>query len=80
MARATSTSMINCSVPQVGFAATGNRYPALMTRVGLILAVWKERNRLADLDARALNDLGLTRSDVAMETRRSLLDVPVARG
>lgn len=40
------------------------------------LAVWKSRRSLAQLDARALEDIGITADKAAEEARLGLWDVP----
>jgi len=40
------------------------------------LAVWRSRRDLARLDARALDDIGVTAEDAAREASLSLWDVP----
>ncbi|MEL6374899.1 MAG: DUF1127 domain-containing protein [Pseudomonadota bacterium] len=49
---------------------------AVMNRVLLMLQVAGERQRLAQLDARALADLGLDRAAVAREVERPFWDLP----
>lgn len=79
MARTMSTSTFTVSVPSIaGKVTTGPQFD-LWARFGLMLKVWKERNDLARLDAHALADLGLTRSEVANEIARSPLDMPEHR-
>lgn len=45
---------------------------ALLTR----LAVWRSRRDLAKLDARQLEDVGISTLDAAREVKLSLWDVP----
>jgi uncharacterized protein YjiS (DUF1127 family) len=40
------------------------------------LLVFRQRRKLAQLDARALADIGLNQTDVAQELKRPLWDVP----
>jgi len=47
-----------------------------MTRLARAHDTWRQRRALERLDARALDDVGLTREDVRRETRRSLWDAP----
>lgn len=42
-------------------------------------SVWRERQHLADLDSRMLEDIGLTQSDVKKETGRAYFDLPSNR-
>jgi len=52
--------------------------PPLRRRAGLLdlLTLYRQRRRLARLDAAALDDLGLTLRDARAEARRPLWDVP----
>jgi uncharacterized protein YjiS (DUF1127 family) len=79
MARAMSTSIFTGSASSTGRRAVTGPKLDLLGRVQLMLKVWKERHDLAHLDATALRDLGLTKSDVANEVSRSPLDVPQNR-
>ncbi len=79
MARTMSTSTFNGSVASIAVRATTGPQFDILARVRLVLKVWKERNDLSNLDAHALLDLGLTRSDVAGEVGRSPLDLPYNR-
>ena len=45
-------------------------------RIGLALAVWRQRRALAELPAERLEDLGLTEDDVRREVSRPMWDVP----
>ena len=40
------------------------------------LSIWRERQHLQELDAHRLSDLGLTRTDVEIETNRPVWDAP----
>ncbi|MEM7719994.1 MAG: DUF1127 domain-containing protein [Pseudomonadota bacterium] len=40
------------------------------------LSIWRERQTLRELDDHLLQDLGLTRTDVEMETKRPVWDAP----
>lgn len=40
------------------------------------LAVWRTRRALANLDADALNDIGVTRHDAQREAEMGIWDVP----
>ena len=48
------------------------------SRIGLIRywQLYRQRARLADLDAGALRDIGLTRADAQTEARRAVWDAP----
>lgn len=59
------------------------RLPAQTTGIkGLINAIfrmeaaWRQRQKLAQLDSAALEDMGLTRAQVAAEMRRGLWNAP----
>ncbi|MDA5557057.1 DUF1127 domain-containing protein [Shimia sp. MMG029] len=54
---------------------SGSR-PSLFSRIAQIFAVRRQRSKLAKLDSRALEDIGLTEADVQAELRRSAWDVP----
>ena len=41
-----------------------------------MLVTWRTRQKLKDLDDRALADIGLTRADVKTEVNRPFWDVP----
>lgn len=58
-----------------GTAKSRRRIP-LLTRLLDLDALWRQRRRLADLDAAALRDMGLSRSEALHEARRSLWDAP----
>lgn len=48
----------------------------LLTRLAHAHDTWRQRRALERLDARALDDIGLTHDDVRRESRRSLWDAP----
>lgn len=50
--------------------------PSLSARIGHHLAVWRQRRQLASLDARALDDIGVTREQAETEARRGLWSAP----
>ena len=50
--------------------------PALLGTVLKALSIWRERQQLKDLDAHLLQDLGLSMTDVEMETKRPIWDAP----
>lgn len=49
---------------------------SLSARIGHHLAVWRQRRQLACLDGRALDDIGVTRSEAETEARRGIWDAP----
>lgn len=49
----------------------------LLGRIETILAVWRQRRCLAQLDASRLEDIGVTAREAAREAARSVWDVPV---
>jgi len=59
-------------------AETSRHATTRARRVSLdeIVALWRERRALARLDARALEDIGLTREAALREARRPIWDVP----
>jgi uncharacterized protein YjiS (DUF1127 family) len=50
--------------------------PGILAHLRAAMAVQAQRRRLADLDDARLDDLGLTRADVAAEVARPVWDVP----
>ena len=53
--------------------------PARVSRLGAIrnaIAVWRQRRDLARLDDRALDDIGLSRTEARREARRPIWDAP----
>ena len=50
--------------------------PGIWQRLGRLLAVTKQRRRLADLDDHLLRDIGLTREQANQEAKRRVWDVP----
>jgi uncharacterized protein YjiS (DUF1127 family) len=52
--------------------ATSRRRPSLRS----LIALSRQRRRLAQLDARALDDIGLTRAEALDEARRPPWDAP----
>jgi uncharacterized protein YjiS (DUF1127 family) len=49
---------------------------SLLARFGAILALRRQRARLADLDDHMLRDIGLSRAEAATEAARPFWDVP----
>lgn len=48
----------------------------LAARLAAALALWRQRRRLAVLDAHLLDDIGLTRGEALRESRRPVWDAP----
>ncbi|MCR8546539.1 DUF1127 domain-containing protein [Salipiger sp. P9] len=48
----------------------------LLTRILTWQALYRQRRRLADLDAAALRDLGISRHDAEYEAQRPFWDAP----
>ncbi|AHD00329.1 DUF1127 domain-containing protein [Leisingera methylohalidivorans] len=48
----------------------------LAARLRLHLSAWRQRRQLAKLDARALDDIGLTPSEADAEARRGFWSAP----
>ena len=42
-----------------------------------MLAVWKQRRQLRNMDARTLDDLGITRQDAMIEANQPVWNVPM---
>lgn len=49
----------------------------LLGRIETILAVWRQRRCLAEMDASRLEDIGVTAREAAREAARPVWDVPV---
>ncbi|UWQ76125.1 DUF1127 domain-containing protein [Leisingera sp. M658] len=49
---------------------------SLAARLRLHLKVWTQRRQLAKLDARALDDIGVTRAEADAEARRGFWSAP----
>ncbi len=49
---------------------------SLFARIRSVLSVRRQRQQLARLDARALNDIGITRAEADAEARRPIWDAP----
>lgn len=64
----------------MAFTTASRRRPAShpAPRLGLprLFAVWRQRRVLEDLDDRALEDIGLTRSEAQAEAARRFWDAP----
>ena len=52
------------------------RRPARVGRLSLYLGLWGQRRALARLDARALDDIGVSPEAAAAEAARPVWDVP----
>lgn len=48
----------------------------VLGRIETILAVWRQRRRLAEMDASRLDDLGISAREAAREAGRPVWDVP----
>jgi uncharacterized protein YjiS (DUF1127 family) len=48
----------------------------LVSRVFLFLSIWRERNSLAQLDDRLLEDIGVSKSEAHSESERPSWDAP----
>ncbi|GAA6202337.1 DUF1127 domain-containing protein [Aquicoccus sp. SU-CL01552] len=53
-----------------------SRRPSVLRTLGRLVAVWRQRQMLKDLDDRALQDIGLTREEAHAEARRTFWDAP----
>ncbi|WP_170471843.1 DUF1127 domain-containing protein [Ruegeria profundi] len=49
---------------------------SLFARIRSVLSVRRQRQQLARLDTRALNDIGITRAQADAEARRPIWDAP----
>ena len=60
------------------FSDTRTAHPIRRIRPSLtqMLSVRKQRRQLRKMDARALSDIGLTRTEALEESRRPMWDVP----
>ena len=81
MTRAICTSDISMSssVPAIRQTYGNAGLAGAISRLALMFDVWIERQRLAALDERSLQDLGLSSADVERESTRSLFDLPSNR-
>ena len=50
--------------------------PAILATILKAASIWRERKQLKKLDDHLLCDLGLTRTDVVVETKRPVWDAP----
>lgn len=62
----------SCSAP----CAPGKPQLSLTARLSLHLAAWRQRRQLARLDARALEDIGVTRAQADAEARGGFWKAP----
>lgn len=51
----------------------------LFCYLGFCLNVWRERQQLAELDQRMLEDIGVSQSDARREAQRGYFDLPTGR-
>ncbi len=56
-----------------------SRPSGLLGHIAFALRVMHERRALSELDDRMLRDIGVSPVDAAMESRRSLFDLPRSR-
>lgn len=49
----------------------------LLGRIEAVLAVWRQRRCLAQMDASRLKDIGITAGEAAQEAARPIWDLPV---
>lgn len=52
------------------------RRPSVLRTLGHLMAVWRQRQTLKDLDDRALRDIGVNREEARAEARRTFWDAP----
>lgn len=57
-------------------SASHSNAPSMVSRILQARTLARQRKALAQLDETRLNDLGLTRADVAKETSLTVWDVP----
>ncbi len=76
--------MSNTSLPRpiwtAGYPETGTlrfkvRLGRVFRRLGAMLAAYRQRRDLADLDDRTLHDIGVSRADVEREANRRFWDI-----
>ncbi|WP_422072228.1 DUF1127 domain-containing protein [Tranquillimonas rosea] len=70
---------MSASLASAGAPVRGRR-PGLLSRLLAVHAVWRERRALADLDDRALRDIGVTRGAARDEAARPIWELPGHRG
>ncbi len=58
------------------FPLARNTRPALLGTVLKAFSIWRERQTLRDLDDHILKDIGVTRDDADVETKRPVWDAP----
>ncbi len=77
IASMTSTQTATGPVISATYGGTCRPKPwQLIKRAMLVLQVARERRALAALDDRMLEDIGLSRSQVYLESSRGMLDLP----
>ncbi len=60
----------------VRFPLSGKTRPAALRVVLKAFSIWRERQTLANLDDHLLADIGVSRTDAAIETKRAIWDAP----
>lgn len=60
----------------VRFPLSGKTSPAVLRVVLKAFSIWRERQHLGNLDDHLLADIGVTRTDAIVETKRSIWDAP----
>ena len=65
------------ALTEISTRATTAKHPrAPRGSILMMLAVWRSRRALAQLDPRALDDIGVTASRAAAEAAKPIWDVP----
>ena len=59
-----------------GFPLSRTHRPALLGMILKAFSIWRERQQLHDLEDHLLRDIGITRGDADMETKRAVWDAP----
>lgn len=63
--------------PTKAFVRTTAQPKSMLQKLFAVNELHRQRKQLADLPVAALNDIGLTKQDIANEQRKSLWDAPV---
>ncbi|PIB23485.1 hypothetical protein BFP76_08035 [Amylibacter kogurei] len=63
--------------PTKSFAGAPRHQKSFLQKIVAMNALHRQRKQLANLPLSALNDIGLTKQDIAQEQRKSLWDAPV---
>ncbi|WP_291728686.1 DUF1127 domain-containing protein [Leisingera sp. F5] len=67
----------SCSAPSCPPSCSAAKPPLSLTaRLQLHVSAWRQRRQLAKLDARALDDIGVTRAEADAEARRGFWSAP----